>query len=357
MKISSLILFALFAWLSARASTRNTQANSAHGTVVTGQIRSAALADNLVGLSPDRTVKVYLPPDYATSGRAYPVVLYLHNDTAERFLTDSHLPELLDRARDDGVVRDCIVVVADFSAPHTGSLFENSPVSGRWLDFITDELVPWIDQHFRTLPRRDSRAVVGDFFGGRGALKLGMTHSDLFGVVYALHPVATGNGPIPWPELGIDWPRILEARTLADLGEDGRTRLFVTICQAFLPHPGKPPFNCDFFMEMKDGAPRLVVENELKIKASFLLEETLTECAPGLRTLRGLAFDWARFDQTQDHVYANRQFSRKLEDLGVAHEAEEYAGNPWNRNWGPQGRFMTRVLPFLDHHLDFGSPP
>jgi hypothetical protein len=87
------------------------------------------------------------------------------------------------------------------------------------------------------------------------------------------------------------------------------------------------------------------------MQKAFLLDETLAESAPALRTMRGLALDWGRFDQTQAHVISNRQLSRKLEDLGVEHEAEEYRGDPWNRTWTEDGRFAARVLPFLRKHL------
>ena len=50
-------------------------------------------------------------------------------------------------------------------------------------------------------------------------------------------------------------------------------------------------------------------------------------------------------------MISNREFSRKLEDLGIEHEAEEYRGDPWNRAWTDDGRFATRVLPFLARRL------
>ena len=57
--------------------------------------------------------------------------------------------------------------------------------------------------------------------------------------------------------------------------------------------------------------------------------------------------------RTQDHVYSNQSFTRKLDDLGIEHEAEEYRGDPWNQNWTENGRFYTRVLPFLNRYLVF----
>lgn len=326
-----------------------------HGTVLTERLTSSVLQENRIGLDANRGIKVYLPPGYAASGKSYPVVYYLHNTywSPDQMFQDGNLVKLIERGLANGVVKEFIFVAADYSTPTTGSVYENSPVSGRWLDFTIREVVPFIDSRFRTLRRRDSRAVVGDFFGGRGALKLAMSSSEVFSVAYALHPVATGTGTIPWPSVEIDWKKLYQAKSFAEVGTDGRTRLFVTISQGFLPNLDRPPFYCDFFMEPENGEPRLHVENTMKLKAGFLLEETLDDSAANLRSMRGLAFDWGRFDVTQGHVYANRQFSRKIEDLGIEHEAEEYRGNPWNRTWTENGRFYARVLPFLARHLVF----
>ena len=326
-----------------------------HGTLVKEKLFSQVLRDNRIGLDTNRNIMIYLPPGYAESKKSYPVVYYLHSIfwSAEKLFEDSNLVDLLDRSFTSGMEKEFIFVAGDFTTPTTGCIYENSPVSGRWLDHITKELVPMIDQRYRTISHRNSRAVVGDFMGGRGALKLAMVNAELFSVVYALHPVATGTGQIAWPYVNIDWRKIYAAKTYEDLGTDHRTRLFVTISQAFIPNLNRPPFYCDYFMEPVNGAPSLHLENTIRTKTGFLLEETLAESAISLKQMRGIAFDWGRFDPTQDHVYANQAFSRKLEDLGVEHEAEEYRGNPWERNWTANGRFVARVLPFLSRHLVF----
>ena len=323
------------------------------GTIVDEAFTSQVLRDNRIGLNPERAMKVYLPPGYAKSGRRYPVVYFLHNAwwSPRQVFEDGRMQGLLERGFSEGVVGEFIFVVADYTGPTTGSLYENSPVSGRWIDYTVDEVVPLIDRKYRTLARRESRAVVGDFFGGRGALKLAMIKADLFSVAYAMHPVATGSGDIPWPSLEIDWPRMHAAQSFAELGGLGRTQIFWAIHQAFAPNVSRAPCFCDFYTGMKDGAPRLNPDRVQAMKKAFLLDETLAEAAPALRTMRGLAFDWGRFDTTQAHVISNRQFSRLLEDLGVEHEAEEYRGDPWNRTWTQDGRFATRVLPFLQKHL------
>lgn len=49
------------------------------GTLLTEQLTSSILRENRIGLDPKRKVKVYLPPGYEDSGKAYPVVYYFHN--------------------------------------------------------------------------------------------------------------------------------------------------------------------------------------------------------------------------------------------------------------------------------------
>jgi S-formylglutathione hydrolase FrmB len=342
-----------FGLLAALPSMARTPAAAAPVTVVDEVFVSDVLRQNLIGLDPQRRMKVYLPPGYAKSAGRYPVVYFLHNAWwgPRQMAEDGRMQRLLERGIARGASKPFILVVADYTGPTTGSLYENSPVSGRWLDYTVGEVVPLVDRKYRTLARRESRAVVGDFFGGRGALQLAMVHAEVFSVAYAMHPVATGSGDIPWLSLEIDWQRMYAAKSFGELGGAGRTQIFWAIHQAFAPNVSRPPCYCDFYVEMKDGQTQVNPDRVRAMQKEFLLDGTLAESAANLRTMRGLAFDWGRFDTTQAHVLSNRQFSRLLEDLGVEHEAEEYRGGPFDRSFTEDGRFATRVLPFLDKHL------
>jgi S-formylglutathione hydrolase FrmB len=343
----------MFGLLAAWESWGRLPAETPRGTVVDEAFVSTVLQDNRIGLKPERTIKVLLPPGYAKSTRRYPVVYFLHNAwwSPRQMFEDGRAQQLIERAWAEGVVQEFIFVVADYTGPTTGSLYENSPVSGRWIDYTVNEVLPLIDRKYRTLARRESRAVVGDFFGGRGALKLAMSKAELYSVAYAMHPVATGAGDIPWPTLEVDWSRMHSATSYEQLAGLGRSPIFWAIHQAFAPNVSNPPCFCDFYFEMKDGKPVYNPDRSLAMQKAFLLDETLAESGAALRSLRGLALDWGRFDTTTAHVTSNRVFSRKLEDLGVEHEAEEYRGDPWNRTWTEDGRFAKRVLPFLRKHL------
>lgn len=331
-------------------------AGQRRGTVVTEQFESKALRGNRTGLDPKRSVKVYLPPGYTESGRSYAVVYYFHsiNGSPEKMFTDGSVVRLLERGFADGVVPEFILVVADYSSPTMGSWFENSTTTGNWLDFTTQELVPFIDGKFRTIARRESRGLAGDFIGGYGALKFAMLYPGLFSVVYAMHPVGTGTGLMPTQAM-VNWPRLHAAKTFGELWADHYAPGFVAMSQAYLPNPDRPPFYCDFIVELENGAPVLNVENKRRLEARFHLDELLREHGDGLRTMRGVAFDWGRYDTTQGHVFSNQAFTRTLDQLGIEHTAEEYNGGAWDKNWTEDGRFATRVLPFLARRLRFGE--
>ena len=332
--------------------TENKAQTIKHGNVVTEYLVSTILKENKIGIDVNRTVKIYLPPGYESSRKSYPVVYLFHNmgGSATQVFENSQMINLMERGFANDVVKEFILVAADYSSPTIGSLYENSPVSGRWIDFTANELVPFIDNKFRTIKNRDSRAVMGQFIGGRGALKMAMSHAEIFSVAYALHPVATGNGYLPWSIFPMDWKKTFAAKTFDEVG----SKIFVAVCQAYLPNVNRPPFYCDFFMEPDvDGNPKIIPDNLQKAKSGFHLEEALNESASNLRTMRGLALDWGRLDSNQDHVYANQTFSRKLNDQAIRHEAEEYNGDPWSLVWTDNGRFYSRVLPFFASHLNF----
>jgi enterochelin esterase family protein len=64
-----------------------------------------------------------------------------------------------------------------------GSQYINSTATGNYEDYLTTEIVLFVDENFRTITRRDSRAVMGKSSGGYGSLIMGLRHADIFGLV------------------------------------------------------------------------------------------------------------------------------------------------------------------------------
>ena len=179
-----------------------------------------------------------------------------------------------------------------------------------------------------------------------------MLYPDLFSVVYALHPVGTGGGLMPAQTM-VDWPRLHNAKTFSDLWGDQYAPGFVSMAQAYLPNPERPPFYCDFVVEMQNGEPKLNPENVQKLRGRFHLDELLQQYSDNFRKMRGIGFDWGRYDRTQGHVYSNQAFTRKLDQLGIDHVAEEYNGDVSEKNWIEHGRVEDNMLPFFNRYLVF----
>jgi hypothetical protein len=252
------------------------------------------------------------------------------------------------------VIDKFILVSVDMTTPLGSSWYVNSPVTGDWEDFVVQELVPYMDKSFRTLPSRDSRGIAGDFMGGYGALRFGMTHPEVFGSVYALHPVGTGSGIFTMYSRP-NWEALANAKSLDDMGKDVYSTIFMSIFQAHLPNPSKPPLYFDL-QAHKEGD-HLTIDSAVtaRLRDNFFIESLVPKYADNLKSLRGLKFDWARSDPNQDHVYANQALTHKLNEFGIAHEAEEYNGVWGTGNWGETGRIFTEVLPFFQRNLIFAA--
>jgi putative esterase len=350
------VLVSLIAFSLALLHLNAASVVSAKSQVIDRQVRSENLARNKCGTDPLRRIVVYLPPGYApSSSERYPVIFFLPNPFEENYRYDfDHrgAQDLFDRAIGEGQVGNFILVAADMNTALGSSWYVNSSVTGNWEDFIVEELVPYIDANFKTLANRESRGITGIFIGGYGAIRLAMRHPDVFGSVYAMHPVGTGTG------VGVSmnipkWDILTNAKSMDDVKKDAGTWIFTTMFQAHLPDPDKPPLFIDLPARKKDG--RLIIDAASmdRFRNNFYLETMIPKYAENLKSLRGFKFDWTRDDANYDHVYANQAFTRKLNEFGVAHSAEEYTGPFDESNWGIDGRIFTEVLPFFRTHMVF----
>lgn len=332
----------------------------ARGKVVDAELKSRALAGNLVGLDTKRRIKVYLPEGYERSSERYPVVYWFHNMfwSPDKLFGENHLNDFIEKAIERRQLGKVIVVAGDFSTPSGINVFGNDRVAGRWIDHIVDELVTFADANYRTRATPASRGATGDFFGGYAALKTAMLRPGVFGSVYAMHPVGTGTGLQPgyWRP---NWKLVHEARDWEDLRRDTYAPIFVAFGQAYLPNPSRPPFYCDFMVEpdaSAGGELRPHTRNIITQYSRFLLDQVLQQHAESLKTLRALKIDWGRYDPTAGHVYSNEALSRKLDEYGVPHFSEEYAGGAWDKMWTSQGRVEADVLPFFAAYLEGAAP-
>jgi len=348
------VLFASLVIASAALSVTPVRAASTPSRLVSTEIHSSNFAHDEIGTDPIRKMVVYLPPGYEESSRRYPVI-YFFPDAFGSYRNPFDRKDaqgIFDRAIAAGMIDKFILVAVDMNTSLGSSWCVNSPATGNWEDFLIQELRPYIDANFKTLPRPESRGIAGEFMGGYCAIRLGMRHPDVFSSVYGLHPVGTGSGLKVMLSLP-NWDLMANAKSLDDVKKDGFSTIFTTIFQAHLPNPDKPPLFIDLAAH-KDGD-QLIIDTKLaeRVRANFFLESMIPQYAENLKSLRGLKFDWGRGDPNQDHVYSNQAFTHKLNEFGIAHEAEEYNGTWGDKTWGDDGRVYNEVLPFFRKHLVF----
>jgi enterochelin esterase-like enzyme len=350
MPIHKRVLYVVVAFIALTLFKRQVLAFDS-GSVVEREIHAESLEHNKIGTDSLRKLLIYLPAGYATSPQRYPVV-YMLFDPID--FTRHSAAKVFDQAIAAKIIPPCIFVVADFSTPLGPSWYTNSPVTGNWDDFAVKELVPYIDTNFRTLTRSSSRAIIGNFIGGYGALRLGILHPDTFGTIYAMHPVGTGSGVevfISRP----DWALLEHASSLAQVQNAGFSTLFLSMFQAFLPNPAKAPLYVDLPVQETAGNFTVNAERMRLLRSRFFIAELVPQHLQQIKQLRALKIDWPRNDSIYDHVYANQALTHLLNEYGIDHEAEEFNGIGDDAYWGKSSRITKEVLPFLAEHLETGQ--
>jgi S-formylglutathione hydrolase FrmB len=135
-----------------------------------------------------RPLWVYLPPGYANEpARRYPSIYVIQGLTGQidmwrnRSPFRKTFPEMVDELFAQGETPGSIVVWVDCWTSIGGSQFLDSPATGRYHSYLCNEIVPWVDAHYRTLPQREHRGIMGKSSGGYGAMVNSMLRPDLWG--------------------------------------------------------------------------------------------------------------------------------------------------------------------------------
>ena len=151
-------------------------------------IDSGLLKGNPLGDPHVRPLWVYSPPGYDDApDRRYPAIYVIQGLTgqvdawANRAPFRLNTPERVDELFSDPAVPPCVVVFVDCWTSVGGSQYLDSPGTGRYHSYLCDEVVPFVDERYRTLADRDHRAISGKSSGGYGAMVTPMLRPDLWG--------------------------------------------------------------------------------------------------------------------------------------------------------------------------------
>jgi hypothetical protein len=159
-----------------------------HGRIERKRLTSRCLVGNPLGDPHERDVYVYVPPT-THAGQRFPVILLLPGYGSNHLSILSYSPwskntvERFDEQVARGESPPAILVLPDCMTRWGGSQFVDSRGTGRYQTYLADEVIPFVDQHFPTVPAREARAAAGRSSGGFGALRLALDRPELISAV------------------------------------------------------------------------------------------------------------------------------------------------------------------------------
>jgi enterochelin esterase-like enzyme len=149
---------------------------------------SELLSTAVDGSNPTKDLIIYLPPSYYASEQRYPVVYFLHG-YGELPLYIRMFEKGFNKSMQEAGNHEFIAVGVDGrTLGNGGSFYVNSPVIGPFEDYIIKEIVPYIDENYRTIANVESRGIAGFSMGGFGAVNLSLLHPEVFSSMFALCP-------------------------------------------------------------------------------------------------------------------------------------------------------------------------
>jgi enterochelin esterase-like enzyme len=157
------------------------------------------LSVNSAILKSERKFAIYLPPDYESSERTYPVLYLLHGggDDQTGWVQFGEVLHLADKAIREGISTPMIIVMPDANTGKRG--YFNSP-DGKWRyeDFFFEELMPYVEKTYRIKGEKRFRAVAGLSMGGGGSFMYALHRPELFS---SACPLSASTGPLSLEQL------------------------------------------------------------------------------------------------------------------------------------------------------------
>ncbi|MBA3871678.1 MAG: esterase [Anaerolineae bacterium] len=308
-----------------------------NGRVDTPYLQSQILQGNLPGDATERMLPVYLPPGYdENTDKRYPVIYVLagHGGSGPLMLAPvawgESFPERIDRLISSGAMEPVIAVLPDCWTIFGGAQYINSSALGQYEDYFIEELIPYVDATYRTLPIREHRAITGKSSGGYGAMVQSMRHPEIFSAV------ASHSGDIYFefgllPDLAKMHANLLrfnglegfieQIPTIKPKSHDPFFSLLGMLCYgaAYAPNPAAHR-GFDMPIDMETGALREDVwQRWLAWDPVRMIDQT--ENIAAWKQMNYIYLDCGLWDELNFPV-GTRIMSNKLKALGLQHDFE-----------------------------------
>jgi len=347
MKQSKIIFIILVAFLLSFPN-QNIEAQELAGSKERFSMHSRALEGNLIGDSPDREVSIYFPPSYNTDqNKRYPVLYMLHGYTDRDdkwFGFQEHwinLPAIVDSAIQAKQSQEMIVVMPNAYNTFKGSMYSSSVTIGDWETFVTQELVQYIDQHYRTLASRESRGLAGHSMGGYGTIRLGMKYPSVYSSIYLLSPCCMD------ASVNDNAGLIKNVKAVTSKEQIEAQPFFVSATLATAASWAPNPQNAPLYLDLPYTADGIDETIKNKIVANATLN-VVDQYIYNLKRLDAIGMDAGAQDFSISGT--TKELHERLSANGIDHFYESYQGDHLNHIGE---RIYQHVLPFFSRHLKF----
>jgi S-formylglutathione hydrolase FrmB len=250
---------------------------------------------------------------------------------------------IAERVFGSGKAQEMILVMPNCMNVFGGCMYSNSVTAGNWEGYVAEDLVAYMDSHYRTLARRESRGLGGHSMGGYGTLRIGMKRPDVFSALYALSSCCLNEGTVRPRGEG---PSPAEAIHSLDEARGNRAAQgTLARAAAWAPNPERPPLYLDLPTKNGEVVPEVAVKWAANSPVAML-----DQYVPNLKEYTAIQLDIGLQDGL---ITSNQVFVAALKRFGVPHTFLTYEGDHGNRI--PQ-RLEEHVLPFFSQHLSFQQP-
>jgi enterochelin esterase-like enzyme len=308
----------------------------------------------------ERQFPVYLPPDYdANAKKSYPVAFFLagFSGRGSGYISDNSafevsLPTRWDRAIAEKRSRPFIAVFPDGTSKMGCSQYVNSPAFGNYMDYLCDELVPFIESKYPVTKNPKERILTGHSSGGFGALITGMIRPEVFkticssagDTVYELSLMKNPAFAVAEIEkaggLAGFIKEFLSLSTYANIAPSKfDTMLTLAMAPCYAPNTKSAPLYGDPFFDLKTGE---IIPEIWEKYLAWDPVRMVEQYASNLKQLDYVLLEAGLQDEHGLHL-GHRQLAKKFKTLGVSHDIVEYPGKHGGHHWRYEDR-MIRLL-------------
>ncbi|OHD14929.1 MAG: hypothetical protein A2Y34_04745 [Spirochaetes bacterium GWC1_27_15] len=334
------------------------------------RFKSDAISKNLLGESGNQLIHVWLPPSYSTERKNYPVLYFLtgFSETVPEWSNNGFysFTGTAKTLMENKTIKEYIIVIISGTNRLWGSFYVNSKVMGNWEDYVTQEVINYVDTNYRTIATKDGRGIAGQSMGGFGAFNLAMKHPDIYSLCYIHNPGLFNDKGIFDNQLSdkITIAKFLENQNiLKSLNETEAKIKYFSVIQSAMS-------NWDFYSMFmyaygaafcsKDTPP--YTDHPLDKDGNIVNETLLNEWNDGfgnldkkvvtyksnLLSLKGIFINYGKNDHYQWIPRACQYLSQKLTENGISHKILSDNGD---HESNIKINFKNNMLPFFSDNF------